>query len=130
MWAAWIARVDFALAGMLIVAAVAIPYVTEMLRQVPLLTRMVSALPEDVRAALPRHPRNPRRAVFGSGRFFLALFRYALRSDPTDPAEVAVLKKKVRASAIREAVFGVALIATVAGLWRLGWRPPWPSSGP
>jgi hypothetical protein len=116
--------------GLLIVIAVAIPYVTEILRQVPLLTRMVSALPDDVRAALPRHPRNPRRAVFGSARFFLALFRYALRNDPTDSADVAALKKEMRASAVREAVFGVALIATVAVLWRFGWRPPWPRSGP
>ena len=121
---------DFELAGILIVAAVAIPYAIEILRQVPLLTRMMSALPADVRAALPRHPRNPRRAVFGSARFFLALFRYALRRDSADSAEVAVLKKKMRASAVREAVFGVALIATVATLWRSGWRPPWPSSGP
>jgi hypothetical protein len=119
--------VDFQLAGMLIVTAVAIPYVTEILRQVPLLTRMVAALPADVRAALPCHPRDPRRAAFGSARFFLALFRYTLRNDPADPAEVVALKKKMRASAVREAVFGVALIATVAGLWRLGWRPTWPS---
>jgi len=122
--------VDFELAGTLVIAAVAIPYVTEILRQLPLLTRMISALPADVRAALPRHPRDARRAVFGSARFFLALFRYVLRNDPADAAEVAVLKEKMRASAVREAVFGVALIATAAILWRKGWRPPWPSSRP
>jgi hypothetical protein len=130
MWAAWIVGVDFQLVGMLIVVVVAIPYVIEIVQQVPLLTRMVSALPPDVRAALPRHPSDPRRAVFGSARFFLALFRYALRLNPADPAELAVMKKKMRASVFREAVFGGALIATVAILWRHGWRPPWPGSGP
>src|SRR5215831_18223671 len=97
----------------------------EILRQLPLLTRMMSALPAGVRAALPRHPRNPRLAVLGSARFFIALFRYALRDDPEDSVEIAGLKRKARWSAVREGLFGVALIVTIVMLWRLGWRPPW-----
>ena len=96
---------DAQLRGLLIASAVATPYVAEILRQVPLLTRVMSALPAEVRAGLPPHPRRPWLALFGSTRFFLALFRYALRTDP------------------REALFGVALIVVVIFLWRSGWRP-------
>ena len=114
---------DLQLTGLLITAAVATPYVVEILRQVPLLARMMSVLPAEVRAGLPGHPRRPWLAVFGSTRFFLALFRYALRSDPRDGDEVVALKRKMRASALREAVFGFVLIVAVLLLWRSGWRP-------
>jgi len=122
--------VDLDLAGTLIVSGLAIPYVVEILSQLPLLTRMMSALPPEVRARLPPHPARPWLAVFGSARFFIALFRYALRDGPTDSAEMIVLKKRARASAVREATFGVLLIAAVVGLWHLGWRPPWPGGAP
>jgi hypothetical protein len=115
--------VDFQLTGLLIAAAVAVPYVVEILRQVPLLTRMVSALPAEMRAGLPRHPRRPWLALFGSARFFVALFRYALRNGPQDSGEIRALKRQMRASAIREAVFGAALAIVVVVLWRSGWRP-------
>jgi hypothetical protein len=115
--------VDSQLVGLLITGGVAVPYVVEILRQVPLLTRMVSALPPEVRAGLPRHPRQARLALFGSARFFVALFRYALRNDPEDSREILALKRQVRASAIREAVFGAALAIVVVALWRSGWRP-------
>lgn len=114
---------DSQLTGLLLAGAVAIPYVVEILGQVPLLARLVSALPEEVRASLPRHPRRPWLAVFGSTRFFLALFRYALRNDRHDSAEVLALKHQMRASAIREALFGIALAIVVVALWRSGWRP-------
>src|SRR5580698_9083050 len=95
--------VDFHLTGTLIVAVAAAPYVVEILRQVPLLTRMMSILPAEVRAGLPPHPRRPGLALFGSTRFFLALVRYVLRTDPRDPAEILALKRRMRASVIREA---------------------------
>lgn len=117
---------DFQLAGMLIVIAVATPYMVEILRQVPLLTRMIAALPPDVRARMGRHPRDPRLGIFGSARFFVRLFRYALRTDPEDSAAIAILKRKARWSALREGIFGVLLLITVIVLWRQGWRPPWP----
>ena len=113
---------DSQLSGLLIAGAVAIPYVVEILRQVPLLARLMSVLPAEVRASFPRHPRRPWLCVFGSTRFFLALFRYALRDDRHDSAEVLALKHRMRASAIREALFGIALVMVVVALWRSGWR--------
>jgi hypothetical protein len=115
--------VEFQLTGSVIAAVVATPYIVEILRQVPLLARVMSALPAEVRAGLPPHPRRPWLAFFGSTRFFLGLFRYALRTDPRDPLEMVALKRAMRASAIREAVFGAALVITVAVLWKHGWRP-------
>ena len=117
---------DLQLAGTLIAAAAAVPYVTEILAQVPLLAQVMAALPADARAKLPPHPRRSWLAVFGSTRFFLALFRYALRRDPDDPADVARLKRKMRASAVREGLFGLAFAAVLVVLWRHGWRPAWP----
>jgi cation transport regulator ChaB len=114
---------DVQLGGFLVVAAAAVPYVTEILGQVPLLTRVMSALPAEVRAELPPHPRRPQFAVFGSARFFLALFRYALRNDARDSGELVTLKRKMRASAVREAVFGMVFVVAVVVAWRHGWRP-------
>jgi hypothetical protein len=116
-------RMDFQLTGWLVAGAAAVPYTVEVLAQVPLLTRVMRALPPDVRAELPRHPRRPGLAVFGSTRFFLALFRYALRRDVDDGPTIRALKRRMRASAAREGVFGMVLAATVALLWRHGWRP-------
>jgi hypothetical protein len=114
---------DIQLTGFLVVAIAALPYVVEILSQVPLLTRVMSALPAEVRAELPPHPRRPQLAVFGSARFFLALFRYALRNDARDPGELVALKRKMRASAVREALFGMVFIVAVIAAWRHGWRP-------
>ena len=120
---------DFQLTGSLIAAVASVPYVVEILSQVPLLARVMSILPTDVRVGLPPHPQRPWLAVFGSARFFIALFRYALRTDPRDPGDVAALKRKMRASAVREALFGVGFVTVVVLLWRHGWRPPWPRFG-
>lgn len=115
--------VDVQLAGLLVVIVAALPYGIEILSQVPLLTRVMSALPADVRAELPPHPRRPQLAVFGSARFFIALFRYAFRDDARDTGELVTLKRKMRASAVREALFGMVFIAAVVMSWRHGWRP-------
>jgi hypothetical protein len=114
---------DVQLWGLLAVAVAAMPYVIEILGQLPLLTRVMSALPAEVRAELPPHPRRPQLAVFGSARFFLALFRYALRNDARDSGELVTLKRMMRASAVREAVFGIVFIVAVVVSWRYGWRP-------
>ncbi len=79
---------DLQLEGSLIATAAGLPYVVEVLRQVPLLTRVMRALPPDVRDRLPPHPRRAGLAVFGSARFFVALFRYALRKDAGDTPEM------------------------------------------
>ena len=47
-------------------AGAALPYLWEIVSQLPLLTRLVAALPPEMRATLPRHPRRPWLAVFGS----------------------------------------------------------------
>lgn len=107
----------------LLACGVAIPYVLEILWQVPLLARVMAALPADVRQSLPPHPRRNAWAVFGSTRFFLALFRWALRDRAGEGPALARLKRKMRASALREALFGSALIVVVVLAWRHGWRP-------
>ena len=114
---------DVQLTGNLVVAVAALPYVIEILGQLPLLTRVMAALPAEVRAELPPHPRRPHLAVFGSARFFLALFRYALRNDARDPGDMVALKRKMRASAMREALFGVIFVVAIVMAWRHGWRP-------
>ncbi len=114
---------DFQLTGWLVAAGAAVPYVIEVLAQVPLLTRVMKALPPEVRAELPPHPRQPGLAVFGSARFFLALFRYALRADAADDQTIQVLKRRMRASAAREGAFALLLAVTLTVVWRHGWRP-------
>ena len=107
----------------LLACGVAIPYVVEVLWQVPLLTRVMAALPVDVRRSLPPHPQRNAWAVFGSTRFFLALFRWVLRDGHGEGPALARLKRQVRASALREALFGGILIAVLVLAWHHGWRP-------
>ena len=114
------------LTGALILFGAAIPYVVEVLRQVPLQARVLAAMPPATRAALPPHPRRPWLTVFGSVRFFLALFRWALRDTPDDPLGVRALKRRMRWSAFREALFGLGFVTALVLLVRAGWRPVWP----
>ncbi|HXU64496.1 MAG TPA: hypothetical protein VN962_22510 [Polyangia bacterium] len=114
---------DSQLVGSLIALVAALPYVIEVLSQVALLARVMEALPDEVRASLPPHPRRARWAVFGSTRFFLALFRYALRNDAADGPALTRLKRSMRASALREGLFAVLLICVTTALWHEGWRP-------
>jgi len=124
-----LSAVDFALVGSLILFAAAIPYVVEVLRQAPLQARVIAALPPATRAALPPHPRRPWLTVFGSMRFFLALFRWALRDAPDDAREIQDLKHQVRMSALREWLFGLGLVTVLVLLLHAGWRPVWPRFG-
>ena len=121
------ARVDWAtnvdLRRTLLIALVALPYVAEILWQLPLLARVMRALPADTRAALPSHPRHPWLAVFGSARFFVALFRFALRNTSSDEPALRALKRRMRASAVREAIFGLLFWGTLIVFWGRGWRP-------
>jgi hypothetical protein len=118
--------VDSQLRGSLVLAASAVPYVVEVLSQVPLQARVISALTPEARAALPPHPRRPWLTVFGSVRFFLALFRWALRDAAEDSPEIAALKRRMRWSAVREWLFASGFIAVLVSLIRSGWRPAWP----
>jgi hypothetical protein len=118
--------VDSQLRGALVLAAAAVPYVVEILSQVPLQARVIAALPPATRAALPPHPRHPWLTVFGSTRFFLALFRWALRTSADDAPEIAALKRRMRWSAARELSFGALFFSVLAALLRSGWRPAWP----
>ena len=112
--------------GSLILFGAAVPYVVEVLRQVPLQARIMAAMPPATRAALPPHPRRPWLTVFGSVRFFLALFRWALRELPDEPREIQVLKRKMRWSSFREALFALGFVTTLVVLVQAGWRPVWP----
>ena len=89
----------------------------------------MAAMPPATRAALPPHPRRPWLTVFGSVRFFLALFRWALRDAPDEPRELRALKRKMRWSVFREASFALGLVAVLVVLLHAGWRPLWPHFG-
>ncbi len=114
------------LTGSLILLGAAIPYVVEVLRQVPLQARVMAAMPPATRAALPPHPRRPWLTVFGSVRFFLALFRWALRDAPDDPREILALKRRMRWSGLREQLFALMFVTVLVMLVKAGWRPVWP----
>jgi GrpB-like predicted nucleotidyltransferase (UPF0157 family) len=100
-------------------------YCAEILSQLPLLAKYLRALPPERRAALPRHPNDPRWAVFGSTRFFLVVFRDALRAVPGDGHELLLIKRRMRMSALRELVGAAATLGTWAFLRTHGWKP-WP----
>jgi len=120
---------DQTLRGSLVLAAAALPYVVEVLRQVPLQARVMAAMSPEARAALPPHPRHPWLAIFGSVRFFLVLFRWALRDSPDDTREILALKRKMRWSAVREMSFALGFLIVLVVLVKTGWRPLWPHFG-
>ena len=77
-------------------------------------------------AALPPHPRHPWLTIAGSVRFFLALFRWALRDLPDDSLQLRALKRKMRWSAVREALFAAGFVIVLVLEVKAGWRPLWP----
>lgn len=89
----------------------------------------MAAMSPEARAALPPHPRHPWLAVFGSVRFFLALFRWALRDAADDAPEILALKRKMRWSIFREALFALGFVTVLVALVETGWRPLWPRFG-
>lgn len=107
----------------LVAAATLMPWVVEMLLQVRLLARYLQALPPKSRAALPPHPRRPWLGFLGGTRFHLAVWRSFRRDRPDDPAPVAALKARMRASLRRELVWAVSGVSTVSVLLAKGWRP-------
>jgi hypothetical protein len=109
--------------GLLIVGVAFLPWIVEVFYQVGLQARFLKAMPPDARAALPAHPKRAALAFLSSTRFHLALWRYARRDLPTDPPDVADLKRQVRASLKREALWLVLGLATVVILVVRGWRP-------
>lgn len=117
---------DDRLAGSLLLFVAVIPYVVEVLRQVPLQARFLAALPAPTRTALPPHPKNPWLTPAGSVRFFFALWRCARRDAPEDAPEIAVLKRKIRASIRRELAFACVAAGVLTALLAAGWRPLWP----
>ena len=50
----------------------------------------------------------------------------ALSDAPDDPREVLALKRKMRWSAFREALFALGFVTALVLLVRAGWRPVWP----
>jgi hypothetical protein len=111
--------------GWLVFASVATFYCVEIVSQLPLLARYLRALPPLRRAALPRHPRDPRWAVFGSTRFFLAVFRDALTDGADDSGELKRVKRHMRWTAVRELFGALATVGTWLFLRSQGWEP-WP----
>jgi hypothetical protein len=111
------------LLGWALFTLVSASYCAEILSQLPLLARYLRALPPTRRASFPRHPRDPRWAVFGSTRFFLAVFRDALRAAPDDGAELVLIKQRMRRSVLRELLGAVAVLATWTFLRSRGWQP-------
>jgi len=104
-------------------AFVASLYCWEIVSQLVLLARYLEKLPAARRAALPRHPRDPRWAVFGSARFFWAVFRDATTAKPDDDAPLMTIKKRMRRSAARELLGALATLGTWYVLRARGWEP-------
>lgn len=115
--------VDRKLLGLLILGVAFLPWIVEVFYQVGLQARFLAVMPPDARAALPAHPKRPALAFLSSTRFHLALWRYARRDLPEDSPEVGALKRQVRASLRREALWLLGGLATVVLLVAQGWRP-------
>ncbi len=113
--------------GTLVLAILVVPYAGEVFYQVWLQARFLAALPEDVRAALPPHPRRPVLSFFASLRFQIAVLRYARRNLPDDSPKIAYWKRRMRASMLRESFLLGSLVLSTVVLLALGWRPIWPA---
>ena len=117
---------DLPLRGTLILAALVLPYATEVIYQVWLQARFLAVVPSAVRASWPRHPRRPWLSFYASLRFQIAVLRYARRDALDDPPDLAFWKRKMRASMMRESFLLSALAFTTIALLASGWRPIWP----
>jgi hypothetical protein len=117
---------DRATVGTLVLAPLVLLYTIEVFYQVWLQARFLEAIPQDVRARFPRHPRRALFSFFASLRFQIAVLRYARLNLPDDTPLTTYWKRRMRASMLRESILlGCLTVSTGVLLW-LGWRPPWP----
>jgi hypothetical protein len=117
---------DRTLVGTLALAPLVLLYTAEVFYQVWLQARFLEAIPADVRAAFPPHPRRALFSFFASLRFQFAVLRYARIHLPDDTAVTTHWKHRMRASMLREVILQACLIVTTGILLWLGWRPTWP----
>ncbi|HVZ74829.1 MAG TPA: hypothetical protein VHJ20_20750 [Polyangia bacterium] len=114
---------DRSLLGLLLLGVAFLPWVAEVFWQVRLQPRVLEALPDGARAALPPHPRRAALAFVSSARFQLAFWRLARRDSPEDADDVRALKRQVRASLRREIAWIVIGVGVLGALLATGWRP-------
>jgi hypothetical protein len=117
---------DLPLRGTLLLAALVLPYATEVTYQVWLQARFLAVVPPAVRASWPRHPRRPWLSFYASLRFQIAVLRYAWVNLTEDTPDVSFWKRKMRASIVRESCLQGGLAITTIVLVACGWRPIWP----
>jgi hypothetical protein len=114
---------DRTLLGTLVLAPLVLLYTGEVFYQVWLQARFLEAIPAEVRAAFPPHPKRAFFSFFASLRFQLAVLRYARSKLPDDTPVTAHWKRRMRASMTRELILQACLaVATGILLW-FGWRP-------
>ncbi len=104
-------------------APLVLAYTVEVFYQVRLQARFLEAIPQEVRAGFPRHPKRALFSFLASLRFQIAVLRYARLNLPDDAAATTYWKRRMRASIIRESILlGCLAVSTGVLLW-LGWRP-------
>ena len=114
---------DRSSAGLVVLAPLVLLYTAEVFYQVWLQARFLEAIPADVRAAFPRHPRRALFSFFASLRFQFAVLRYARINLPDDAAVTTLWKRRMRASMVRESILLSCLAVAVGVLLYTGWRP-------
>jgi hypothetical protein len=114
---------DLTLVGTLALAPLVLLYTIEVFYQVWLQARFLEAIPPDVRAAFPRHPKRALFSFFASLRFQFAVLRYARLNLPDDAPLTTYWKRRMRASMVRELILQACLAVTTGVLVWLGWRP-------
>jgi hypothetical protein len=114
---------DRTLVGTLVLAPLVFAYTGEVFYQVWLQARFLEAIPADVRAGFPRHPRRALFSFFASLRFQFAVLRYARTSLPDDTEVTTHWKRRMRASMVRESILLSCFAVAVGVLLAVGWRP-------
>jgi len=109
--------------GLFVLAPLVLLYTVEVFYQVWLQARFLEAIPAEVRAAFPRHPRRTLFSFFASLRFQFAVLRYARVNLPDDTVVTAHWKRRMRASMVRESILLSCFAVAVGVLLAVGWRP-------
>lgn len=99
------------------------PFVREVVLQLRIQPRLYGAIAPEVRAGFPASPRDGRLIFVASPRFIAAFRRWLWAEVAGEDAEVAALKRAMRASMRREKIAAIAAFAFAALMWVRGWRP-------
>ncbi len=109
--------------GTWIFVTAALPYVAEIIFQIPLQRKFYEGLPAEILGRFPHAPKHSRHLYLSHPSFMWALWKFIYSKTGDEIANLAIQKRRMRHSLYREFVFAGIYAITALVLVLKGWNP-------